>query len=374
MAEPESETRLITKRLEKLESENRWLKGGLAIMAAAVGTIFVMGAVPQAMDLQAVTAQKFLLVDANGKSRAFIGMHNGHPALSFADAKGEVRATFGIRSNGNPALFFYTKDGKPAAGAAVTDDSRALALYGPEGKPRVSLTTASSGQPAVDLADDKGLTRAALYLNEDGQPVVALDDAGGKVRALLDLDKNGRPQIDLYGARRELAALDTKPGGGASLKLFEAHGEVTLGSNNGEPNAVLTASHGQVVLGAGADGQPALDLYDSDGKARSEVFLAGKGQPAIALYDASDRPRALLDLNEQGKPNLALLDTRGNERLVLGSTSLSYPHGRISTTPLSSLTAFDEKGIVLGTWPAQGSPAKGNTVKQKSQNSHNHAP
>jgi hypothetical protein len=374
MAEPNSDARRIVERLAKLESENRWLKGGFLVVAAVIGAIVVTGAMPQTMDLQAVTARKFLLVDANGKSRAFIGMHNGHPALSFASANGAVRATFGVRSNGNPALFFYTNEGKPAAGVTVTDDSRALALYGPNGTPRVSLTTASSGQPTVDLADTKGRVRAALYLNKDGQPVVALDDAAGKVRALLSLDEKGRPQIDLYGTHRELAALDTRPGGEASLKLFEAHGEVVLGSNNGEPNAVLTASRGQAVLGASADGQPALALYDSHGKARSEVFLAGKGQPAIALYDAGDRPRALLDLGEEGKPNLALLDPRGNERLVLGSTLLSYPHGQILATPLSSLTAFDKKGNVLGTWPAQGTPAKGGSAKQKSQNSRNHAP
>jgi hypothetical protein len=76
----------LTKRLEKLERDNRRLKRfGLAalVIVAVIGTIAATQPVPQK-----ITAHEFDVVDNSGEVRAEVGMFLGAPDIRLDDAQG----------------------------------------------------------------------------------------------------------------------------------------------------------------------------------------------------------------------------------------------------------------------------------------------
>jgi len=152
-------------RLERLEVElgrarrwNRWL---LLLVGLAVGACLVVsGLVGREAQAQAaqqeVRAQRFVLVDDNGK----------------------VRAKLETSPDG-PALWLYDEKGKPRVVLTALKEGSVLNLYDEKGEPRAGLGL-TEGRPGLSLYDETGKTRAALDLTEDG-PSLHLWDKDGKV-------------------------------------------------------------------------------------------------------------------------------------------------------------------------------------------------
>jgi hypothetical protein len=149
----------IEERLERLEKQNRWLKVLLlAVIVLAGGGVMlsvVSGVRAQAPQWRrTVEAEKFVLRDSNGKTRATLRvvLPDG-PRLDLYDA------------NGKPRVVLATP---PSAGLLLTDAS---------GMP-LTVRVGSTGEgPGLFLFDANGNPRATL-LDSDG-PSLILQDAGG---------------------------------------------------------------------------------------------------------------------------------------------------------------------------------------------------
>jgi len=165
----------IEQRVEKLEQEltetkaqaarakrrNRCLlaAGGLCLAIGLVAWAFGAGellAQPAAPTAKEVRAKRFVVEDANGKSRAMLTVNKDDPGLALLDKNGKPRATLIV--------------GKRGAG---------LVLWNKNGKSGVMLSL-SNDQPALMLSDAKGKTRAALNVNKDGAGLLLID-AKGKI-------------------------------------------------------------------------------------------------------------------------------------------------------------------------------------------------
>lgn len=79
----------------------------------------------------------------------------------------------------------------------------------------------------------------------------------------------------------------------------------------------------------GATGQPRLDLYGTDGKIRTSVFLSEEGEhPVVALSDTAAgaspqlQARIVLGTQDAGVPRLYLTDTNGTVRADVGVVDL----------------------------------------------------
>jgi len=111
----------VTRRLDRLEGENRWLKGLTLMLLLAV----------------AAMAEEFLLRDSRGQVRASLGttqnpsatilqIHSetgkprtrlivagdGTSSLEFMDSGDRVRVLLGVRDNGSPRLWLGNDAGK----------------------------------------------------------------------------------------------------------------------------------------------------------------------------------------------------------------------------------------------------------------------
>jgi hypothetical protein len=143
----------LAQRVEKLEKANRRLKLAGVLALTLVGCLLLLGV---ASPKRTVSAQEFILRDANGKVQAVLGMRENDPMLGFSDANGKVRLMLTL-SEGMPGLGFLDANGK------------ARALLG-----------VSAVGPKLVFRDANGQTRAALGMSAEG-PKLVFRDANGKL-------------------------------------------------------------------------------------------------------------------------------------------------------------------------------------------------
>ncbi len=133
----------------------------LAIMTAALTQACAelnwrnWGVAPAAQPV--VTAQKFVLIDAQGKAVAELGAAQGGSGLVLMDSAGQPRAALVLTSSGEPGLKLYDDKGVVRAALVVATDGRTgLVLYDGHDKNRAALATGRDGAPAMVLFDRDG--------------------------------------------------------------------------------------------------------------------------------------------------------------------------------------------------------------------------
>src|SRR5712691_2469647 len=156
----------VLERLERIEKENRKLKRAGAGVLVLLGAVFLMGqsyvqharaedADDDSAGARRVEAQSFVVRDAKGNIRAFFGMRpDGTMGLDLSDASGALHASLGLSDDGAPSL-----------------DLGDGAL-----RNRISLSLASDGAPQLLMRDEEGEVRAQLALGARGVPDLSLSD------------------------------------------------------------------------------------------------------------------------------------------------------------------------------------------------------
>ena len=127
----------VTRRLERLEGENQWLKGLTLMLLLAIAAMGLMGQTAPHRPLRALEAEEFLLRDSRGQVRASLGttqnpsatvleIHNengkprtrlivagdGTSSLEVMDSSDRIRVVLGVRDNGLPRLWLGNEAGK----------------------------------------------------------------------------------------------------------------------------------------------------------------------------------------------------------------------------------------------------------------------
>lgn len=128
-ARPESDD--VTKRIERLERQNRTfrLAGSIAVLGAAAALLLGVAA-PASKTLE---ANMVLIKDAKGTTRMILGMAQDGPAITMLDEKGRLRANIGVTKEG-PELDFLDSTENP----------------------RVMILVDGKQTPKIDMVNDKG--------------------------------------------------------------------------------------------------------------------------------------------------------------------------------------------------------------------------
>jgi hypothetical protein len=168
------ELHAILNRLSKLEAQNRMLKRGAAAILIALSALVLMaqGAPPSRF----VEAQKFVL----------------------KDAKGNVRAWLGVIGEGSE-LILGNSDQQPRMSLEVSVDAADLHFFGSR-KSGMTLGV-NSGKPAISLVDVNGNGGAELSFAENG-PGLTLHDAKG-LSTIVGATELNTPQ---NGAAHQISA------------------------------------------------------------------------------------------------------------------------------------------------------------------------
>jgi hypothetical protein len=142
-------------RLERLERHNRRLRlgGALLLLGIVAGATMGQGRGPS----HAVEAQRFVVKDARGKSRAVLGMSAEGPGLSLYDPDGNARAALALAGDNTSRLGFYDRQGKSRVVVDVQEDGTStVGFYDKTGKAHAHLRVAPDGSPVLGFFDKDG--------------------------------------------------------------------------------------------------------------------------------------------------------------------------------------------------------------------------
>jgi hypothetical protein len=120
----------LERRSSRLERENRWLKRAAALAGVLVGAAVLLAAQEQN---KPPTAEKFVLTDAQGRQRAWLGMDKDGPALRFLDENGRTSAGLSMGRDAIP-IALYDREGRVQCGLAVERDGISMYTVGADGQ------------------------------------------------------------------------------------------------------------------------------------------------------------------------------------------------------------------------------------------------
>jgi hypothetical protein len=229
MPEEKPELREILARLERLEKENRILRGLKWLTAASCSLLCLflverfgqrVGAAAEGSG-QVLEAQELRIKDSSGRLRADVRSTDDAVAFVLYSADGQRRVA--ISANSAAGLTLSDTSGKARVGIALTKDGPSLGLHDASGNPRAFLALTRDG-PSLTLYDGNGSTRTSLSLNKDG-PGLSLHDSKGNRRASLGLTQSGSGLVFL-GHDGEARASFGFAQDNALLALFDSRGQV----------------------------------------------------------------------------------------------------------------------------------------------------
>jgi hypothetical protein len=146
MATGTPEMQAVLERLKKLEAQNKRLKRVVATIALSVGALVIMAQTKGSPVV--VSARKFTLLDANGKTKAELGLSEDNAHLWLYDGQPKD-ASVALTAAG---LSLAGEDGSSRVVLQRTRDGAVLNLYNVNGKSQVHVGVApetSDGAPTA---------------------------------------------------------------------------------------------------------------------------------------------------------------------------------------------------------------------------------
>lgn len=132
----------LLERLEKLESQNRWMRVAIFALLCAVAYGAFLHFAPDAVTVKQtlMESKELKLVDSDGNTRVFLRMYSHVPVLQLLDSNGKPRLSIGMRFDNTPFIDLSDKSGRTRATLEMTpNDQPALRLYDAKGHPTFKL-------------------------------------------------------------------------------------------------------------------------------------------------------------------------------------------------------------------------------------------
>lgn len=156
MSEPTMD--VLVRRLDRVERENRRWQWIATITIAVIGAVLLVGQAPPRKIAKVLEAERFVLRDADGTSRAELGMLEGASILLLND-----------------------EDGMPGVALSVVPNGpRKVSLLDKNGKTRSVLTARADGDSGLRLFDKNRAHRASLDVMADGRAILRLANQGAR--------------------------------------------------------------------------------------------------------------------------------------------------------------------------------------------------
>jgi len=110
---------------------------------------------------QVIEAQQFVLVDAQGKPRAELGLaRNGDTQLTLKDRTGSSRIELTVGSSTGPALHLKNAAGTTMVVIDLKEEHPRLVMHDKTGKPRMVLVV--DEKPALEFTNASGALLARM--------------------------------------------------------------------------------------------------------------------------------------------------------------------------------------------------------------------
>jgi hypothetical protein len=151
MTNPETVLASVSKRLENVERQNRYMKFALAAVLLFAAAATLMGGQQKAKTGE---PENFVLRDEKGTERLWLGMGKEGPALRFRDEGGKESLWLGV-SKHTPGLVMFDEQGNRRASLSTGKAGVSLVYYDSKGKNHAWLTIGDNG-PALHHMGSRG--------------------------------------------------------------------------------------------------------------------------------------------------------------------------------------------------------------------------
>jgi hypothetical protein len=195
----------VLHRLTRLERENRGFRLLGSLMLAGLAALGLIAQAP-ARTAKTVEAERFILVDQAGKTRAgFAVARDGNIGLRLTDTAGTTRLAFEVQANGEPWVTLSDSQGHRRVAMVVNPDgSPGFSLLDVAEKARLGMSASDKGA-AILFGDGTGKVRASVGVAPSGSASVGLADADGEMRAILIVMPDATGHLRFYSKDGKVA-------------------------------------------------------------------------------------------------------------------------------------------------------------------------
>lgn len=284
----------LSKRVGRLERENRLLKQIGTFVLVGIAALMLMAQAKPIKVVKVIEAERFVVKDEDGKVRVILGLDR---ESIWPDRKSKY----------------------------------GLAIYGEGGTKRVSLSHHKIGISSLDL----------LANNEHHGEIIARLSATDQIGANLDLELPGlisppiTPGVSLYAAVNRLTNF--------------VNGISIYTGNNNYVKAIVMPTSAELSVGAA---NPEEVKQEQERRATERGRKLEKGFLAAEEYKiAKDLASAIRLVANSKDQTVVALKEKGSIRAVLGHVTMTHPQTEVKEQrPLSSLVLLDKDGKVI--WKA----------------------
>ena len=166
-------------------------------------------------------------------------------------------------------------------GNPTTVVAQKFLLQDAKGVVRAAWGINDQGEVLLALMDARGRGRADIGVTADGLPRFELFDSAGNTRALVNVDEQDTPSLALHDGRKARAIVGVM-GQGPYLALADEQSrrQITLGVGPGTAQILLedVSNPGTCVIGIGVDHTIGMAVADPKGETRVEALLQPDGK------------------------------------------------------------------------------------------------
>jgi hypothetical protein len=175
----------ISRRLEKLEQQNRWMKHGLISTAVAVSMLVLVAANTTALYQKSIETEQIIIRDQKGKKRIYLGVEDAKAALYLMDGNEKHSLVAVAHEKGGAGIDIAQAGQTRMTWTTGADKFAGLLFYANAGKDKegqIGLFYTNDGKPMLFFNDPNHTTRAAIMLDKDRawKPTLSLQDEKGK--------------------------------------------------------------------------------------------------------------------------------------------------------------------------------------------------
>lgn len=157
----------IEERLDRVEKQNRWMRGVLALVLVITGAVVLIGATEPISEV--VKARKFAVANKDGKSLVTIGELRGgkYGVLALWNDKGKLLASIGPDKDGAAGMInTYNSEGTELVRIGVTNDGEGVVgVYHPSGMANQANHISPQGITEIGQVWRNVITQPAIRLD-----------------------------------------------------------------------------------------------------------------------------------------------------------------------------------------------------------------
>ena len=223
---------MVIERLTRVETQNRNLRRLLYALALLAGAVLLMG---QGETNHVIEARKFVLTDADGKTRALLDSNEqGGANLVLVDASGKQRVNLGMTSSDTLLSLLDTKEKVRTMLGTDSAHGTFLAIHGANGLKRALIIDDKKG---VGLSFFGAAEKMSTSLGEDASGSALVLRRPDLTEGIVLSAKQEDVGIDLVAPTGLMATLgNSQPPGpaevnryaAASFVLYDKKGQVLL--------------------------------------------------------------------------------------------------------------------------------------------------